>query len=255
MKVRIGLLLVVCMLAAAAVLAARTQPRTEEFPKSVPLLIQGSSFNEVPAEKSETVDSDRADLAGVEQNEVAAPVLTAVEDELPTPAATPAPLQPDAPVSALAPPVTISSAVTTPPQAPSMKSGALVVSFGVLSNFEYSWASEDESEGDALAKLPESVRRLNGRTIEIEGFMMPMNVSGAGLVTNFILVPSQLLCCYGVPPEINEWIEVTVSGKGVPAYTDVPIRIRGRFFIGENIIDDVMVGLYRMTADSVEEAE
>lgn len=123
-------------------------------------------------------------------------------------------------------------------------SGPIEVSFRTLSDFKYEMGENSDS-------LPDKIRALEGRKITIEGFMLPIHLNDKGRVTDFALMPNLLLCCYGIPPELNEWIEViAVPGKSFDPIADLPIRVTGTFSAKERVIDEVTVGLYRLKAES-----
>ena len=72
--------------------------------------------------------------------------------------------------------------------------------------------SEVESFAD---QIPEAIRSLDGATIEIRGYMMPVELEGTR-VRAFVLVVSQQVCCFGATPDINEYIIARVTGKPAP---------------------------------------
>jgi hypothetical protein len=82
-------------------------------------------------------------------------------------------------------------------------------------------------------QIPASVRDLHGRKIAIRGFMIPYRNDGE-VVTEFILLRNQGLCCFGIVPRMNEWIHVRMkAGEGAPYATDVPLTVFGALEVGE----------------------
>ncbi len=67
-----------------------------------------------------------------------------------------------------------------------------------LGNFKY-----DPANG---ANIPADVTRLNGMTVRLTGYMIPMDQSSQ--LTRFMLVPGLWTCCYGQPPEVQHTISV-----------------------------------------------
>lgn len=111
--------------------------------------------------------------------------------------------------------------------------------------FQSTNSSERSSEVDE--QIPESIRKCDGQTVSVKGFMLPLKFDN-GLVTQFLLLKSQALCCYGALPRINEWIIVDTA-KGTRPAMDRPVTIRGRLRVGEIREDGLLTGIYRMEAE------
>jgi hypothetical protein len=101
--------------------------------------------------------------------------------------------------------------------------------------------------------IPGPVKVLNGQKISVVGFMIPMTMEKEG-VYSFILAQSQMTCCYGMVPKLNQWIYVTMEpGKPTSQLMDVPITVFGTLSVGMKIDKDSMGWcLYRMTSDKVD---
>ncbi len=100
--------------------------------------------------------------------------------------------------------------------------------------------------------VPEFIRALDGRKVMVEGFMIPM-LSEKYRVLSFILAQSQMTCCFGIAPKLNQWIDVTMEkGKSTEWKMDVPITIFGTLSVGTKY-DRQNKGwcLYRMVSDKV----
>jgi hypothetical protein len=67
----------------------------------------------------------------------------------------------------------------------------------------------------------------------------------------FLLMRNQSMCCYGVPPKINEWITVQVNGQGVKPVMDQPIAVAGVLHVGPMMENGSLAGLYRLEADKI----
>lgn len=94
-------------------------------------------------------------------------------------------------------------------------------------------------------QIPGTIRELDGRVVEIRGYMMPTELDGKD-VRAFVLVVSQNVCCYGVPPDINEYIIVQMTGKPAPLLENVPIRITGKLHVGDIYENGFWTGIYAL---------
>lgn len=99
-------------------------------------------------------------------------------------------------------------------------------------------------------QIPDKVRDFDGREIEIRGYMMPTELEGKH-VRSFVLVVSQNVCCYGATPDINEYIVVRMTGKPAVLLENMPIRIRGKFRVGDIYENGFWTGIYAMECDEV----
>ncbi len=119
------------------------------------------------------------------------------------------------------------------------ENGAIKVDFDFLGGFDY---ERDE-------RIPEKVKELNGKIVNITGFMLPIDFD-SGVVKSFMLLNNQMGCCFGIMPRVNDFVYVEMpEGKSTKYMTDIPLRVTGRFeVVNENLVG----GLYSMTADKVE---
>jgi hypothetical protein len=125
--------------------------------------------------------------------------------------------------------------------------GYLSISFNTLSAFALP-LSNDVSPNVATL-IPLDVRGLDGQKAVIEGFLLPVRMN-EGLAVEFLLMRNQSMCCYGVPPKINEWITVQTA-KGVKPVMDQPILVAGTLHVGEILDNGSLAGIYRMDADKI----
>lgn len=95
-------------------------------------------------------------------------------------------------------------------------------------------------------ELPAAVSALNGRLVQVTGFMLPLKIE-EGRVSEFLLLKDQNACCYGRMPRLNEWIVVRPGAKGVPPTMDVPVRCRGLLSVGERREGEMVLGVYFMS--------
>jgi len=143
---------------------------------------------------------------------------------------------------------------------PSEKIGEyLRVPFGFLSHYwldEPDWGQMRNPQYlDSLsydAKIPDEVKRLDGKKVAVTGFMLPVDLD-KGNVKSFMLLRSQNSCCFGVAPRINEVIHAEVMGKQkVESVMDIPTTVFGTLLVGERLHKDLfMVGVYSLLVDEV----
>ena len=100
-------------------------------------------------------------------------------------------------------------------------------------------------------RVPEHVRKLDGRHVSIQGFMLPVETK-KDRVSTFLLMADQASCCFGRVPEPNEWVVVDMIPKnGGPILMDTLIEIDGNLEVTEKWEDGFFVGIYHMKANSV----
>ena len=136
--------------------------------------------------------------------------------------------------------------------------GYTEVSFRTLAGFEFALtkaiAGTNAEPVGALAKakgqIPKSVEALDGTKAVIQGFLLPVRMDD-GLAVEFLLMRTQSMCCYGVPPKINEWISVHMTGRGVKAIMDRPIAVVGTLHIGPSQENGLLSGIYSMDGERV----
>jgi hypothetical protein len=110
-----------------------------------------------------------------------------------------------------------------------------------LGNFEY-----DQEKG---GNIPGDVQRLNGTSIRLRGYMIPMDQ--AENITQFALVPSLFACCFGQPPSIQHTIVVNCpKGKSV-GYTADEISVEGKLTVKEKKDDGYIISVFEMEVSSV----
>jgi len=125
--------------------------------------------------------------------------------------------------------------------------GYLSISFNTLSGFAL--ALGNDVSPNVATLIPQDVRALNGKKTVIEGFLLPVRMND-GLAVEFLLMRNQSMCCYGVPPKINEWITVQTA-KGVKPVMDQAILVAGTLHVGEILDNGSLAGIYRMDADKI----
>jgi len=141
-----------------------------------------------------------------------------------------------------------SVAPAAPSGPPKEVDGHVQLEFARLSDFKieapaYDPAVKPEDALDAVEKqIPEAIKRFDGKRAQITGFMLPVKMEGQ-LVSQFLLMRDQMMCCYGVVPRMNDWIVVTVA-KPVKFTPDVPISFRGKLSVKAMQEQGFITGIY-----------
>lgn len=118
--------------------------------------------------------------------------------------------------------------------------GAIKLKFEVIGDWNYV---------EGKTPIPEKVQKLNGKLVEVTGFMMPINYTEN--IKNFILIQSLWGCCFGQTPAPNHIIVVNMEeGKTVDFYPD-PIRVIGTFSVGETREEGYLISVYQVTGKKV----
>jgi hypothetical protein len=131
--------------------------------------------------------------------------------------------------------------------------------FDRLAGFKFE-VTDDEALGveDAITasrkiseQIPPAIKALNDKRVAITGFMLPLQVRH-GQATAFLILKSQMMCCYGITPKMNEWVTVRTVGKGVKPLMDRPVTVYGTMHVGEIRENKLLAGIYRVDADKME---
>lgn len=130
------------------------------------------------------------------------------------------------------------------PHAPPREGETRVLKIKELGNFDY-----DQDKG---GNIPSDVERLNGATVRLTGFMIPMDQ--ADKITRFALVPDLFACCFGQPPQIQHSVTVVCpKGKAVSYFQD-EIAVEGKLSVGEKKEDGFILSIFEVEALSVKPA-
>lgn len=106
------------------------------------------------------------------------------------------------------------------------------------------------SEGPSLGKqIPDEIRALDGRKAIVTGFMLPIKMEG-GKVTELLLMRTQMMCCYGVVPQLNEWILVRMP-KGTLQLMDVPVSFNGVLRVKELYENGFLTAIYVLDGEKM----
>jgi hypothetical protein len=133
-------------------------------------------------------------------------------------------------------------------------SGYAKIAYSQLAGFKFQPPPQPVPAGqippDVLAQVPAAIRRLDGRKVVLTGYMLPLKLEN-GFATEFFLLSSPSLCCYGITPEVNEWMHVRMRKEGLPAVQDVPIFLAGRLRVRARWNDGYLTGIYEMEGDGL----
>ena len=113
---------------------------------------------------------------------------------------------------------------------------AVVVSIERLTSVEY-------KRGRAL---PEEILELDGKAVEIEGYMAIGTLEG---VESFELVPEPCECGRS---KVQHFIDVTLT-EGLTTFKPGRIVLRGKFSVGEVKEDGFVTSLYRLKVTALDE--
>lgn len=139
--------------------------------------------------------------------------------------------------------------------APEMDNGYLRLGFDRLAGYKFTAPAFDPA-ADVKAtppggeeQIPAEVKAWNGKKAVVTGFMLPVKMQD-GLVTEFLLVKDPMMCCYGVVPNMNEWVVVKMT-KGVKPLMDVPISFYGELKVGALFENGYMTGIYLLNGEKM----
>jgi hypothetical protein len=108
----------------------------------------------------------------------------------------------------------------------------------------------DKPPPDVLAQVPAAIRKLDGKKVVLTGYMLPLRLED-GLVTEFFFLSSPTACCYGIIPEVNEWMLVKMRKEGLPPMQDVPLFLAGRLHVRARWDEGYLVGIYDLEGDGL----
>lgn len=110
-----------------------------------------------------------------------------------------------------------------------------------LGNFTY-----DAEKGGGI---PDDVTALNGSTVKLHGFMIPIDQSER--VTKFVLVADLFACCFGQPPQLQHTAVVLCpTGKAVQYYPE-EINVTGELTVAEVRDEGYVTHIFEVKATSI----
>lgn len=132
------------------------------------------------------------------------------------------------------------------------------IGFNYLAAYEYKTPGADSFEPmkpvpGRMDGIPDNIRDLEGRSVRLEGYMMPLAMGKDGSVKEFLIMRSVMTCCYGATPSPTEWVVVKPGPKSakVKPTMDVPLVFFGKLHVGELYRDSSFAGIYELDLDRV----
>ena len=143
--------------------------------------------------------------------------------------------------------------------APSATGAYQSLTFNMLTSYPFrepNWAKMEDPAYIASLKLDEQIspqiQAMNGKNVEIQGFMLPLDMSDGNLRT-FMLLKDQMACCFGNMPRLNEWVYVRVpEKKKIDIHQDVLITLLGTLHVGAKFEGVVLTGIYHLDLDRIQ---
>jgi len=132
--------------------------------------------------------------------------------------------------------------------------GVINADFETLASYTFNvpdiTATNHPTVGQAEKQIPASIKKLDGKTVRIRGFMMPVKEL-QGKTTEFLITRSQPSCCFSGATEITEFVTVKAPGKGFDTMMDDPVSIQGTLHVGALTDSGFIVGLYALDAEKL----
>jgi hypothetical protein len=131
------------------------------------------------------------------------------------------------------------------------------ISFQFLSSFTYgpkdgdTIVTNEDKAAPANDSIPDKIKALNGKRVGIQGFMIPLGIE-AGKTKEFIVMAAIPGCFFCQPPQLNEFIVVTMKdGKAVEYKQGSPVLVVGKLAVGEERDGGEVTSIYRMEGEQV----
>jgi hypothetical protein len=132
--------------------------------------------------------------------------------------------------------------------------GIINAGFDTLASFPFTvpdmTAKTHPTVAEAEKQIPASIKNLDGKTVRVRGFMMPVKEL-QGKTTEFLITRSQPSCCFSGATEINEFVTVKVPGKGFDTMMDDPITVEGKLHVAAVTDSGFIVGLYVLDGEKI----
>lgn len=134
-----------------------------------------------------------------------------------------------------------------------------LLTFDTLTNYrikEPNWTKMDDPAYIATLNLneqiPAPIRAIDSKKVEIQGFMLPLEVSDDTL-RSFMLLENQMACCFGAVPRLNEWVYITVpEQKKIRAHQDVLVTLFGTLRVGPEFDHEMLTGIYHLKLERIQ---
>jgi hypothetical protein len=137
------------------------------------------------------------------------------------------------------------------------ENGYLKIGFDRLASYRFRVPEFDPAANPGVTppsgeeQIPDWLKALSGRKVRLSGFMLPLKMDGS-LVTEFLLLSDPMMCCYGVVPDMNQWVIVKMK-KGVRPLQDVPLSFYGTLKVGAMFEQGYMTGIYALEGERMGE--
>ena len=133
------------------------------------------------------------------------------------------------------------------------------LTFNMLTSYPFrepNWAKMEDPAYISSLKLNEQIspqiQAMNDKKVEIQGFMLPLDMLEGNLRT-FMLLKDQMACCFGSIPRLNEWVYVRVpKEKKISVHQDIPITLFGTLRVGAKFEREVLTGIYHLELDRIQ---
>jgi hypothetical protein len=138
--------------------------------------------------------------------------------------------------------------------------GFPMVGFDKLASYNFDVPDDEPVTNKAAGpdkadeQIPATVKAFNQKKVFIKGFMLPLKVDN-GVVTEFLILKDQSMCCYGNVPKITEWVSVKTASKGIKPIMDQPVSIEGTLHVGAMRENGYLVGIYQMDGEKMVESQ
>ncbi len=144
-------------------------------------------------------------------------------------------------------------------KSPAAPEGYAKAGFDVLASYTFVPAELDPSAPpgtpppSGAKQIPPHVQALDGKKVLVTGYMLPTKVE-KGLVKEFLLVSSPMLCCYGQTPQVNEFVVVNMGANGVKPVMDTPVQFLGKLVVKEMYEDGFLTNIYSLAGEKMAKA-
>jgi hypothetical protein len=149
----------------------------------------------------------------------------------------------------------------TDPTSPEVENGYLRLGFDRLASYKFVAPAYDPAAdpkkppASGEEQIPATVKKWSGKKAIVTGFMLPVKMDGP-FVTEFLLVKDPMMCCYGVVPDMNDWVVVRMAkGAAVHPLMDVPISFYGELKVGAMFENGYMTGIYLLEGEKMGEVK
>ena len=140
-----------------------------------------------------------------------------------------------------------------------VEDGLIQLGWDKLSGFKFDVyeVSSETNAGRALIKsddsIPGPMKTYDGKRVSVTGFVLPLRTR-KGVVSEFLLLRDQGICCFGAQAQINHFIRVKYPA-GIRYGDPVPWKVSGTIRVGESYIQGYLTGIYQLEAQTAVEVK